>query len=323
MAIDPNNTGIYNSKAIALRGLGNNDEALGIYDKVLAIDPNDTIALLGKGQVLSVLGDYKGSIESYDKMLELNPTDYDALSFKGFPLRMLGNYTGAIEVYDKALALYPENMGSLNSKGITLSEMGNYTGAIQLFDKALALYPNNTIASDNREDVKSTLNLIKEANTRQKEFPNITNMTGEVTPSDLRIASHLIRDAEAFAFFGDGYGVDPQTGIYVSFDDNRSDFHVYQTPSSAQNLVQVSDTRIGINIAFLMPVSPNSTIESIERINGQYDVRYIDTQPGYTSFIAFSDSPITITNTDYSDLVIEFKRFNNETGYLHIDGYKQ
>lgn len=49
-------------------------------------------------------------------------------------------------------------------------------------------------------------------------------------------------------------------------------------------------------------VVAHSTLETIESINGLYEVRYIDTLPDYTNFIAFSDSPITINNTNYSTI---------------------
>jgi len=151
---------------------------------------------------------------------------------------------------------------------------------------------------------------------------NIVNLTKKVTPS-LQVGTHLYRDPQSLAFFGDGYKVNSGIGVILLADNDKPNYNTYQIPDYAQSLFQLSENQINVDIAFKMPIFPNSTVESIERIEGFYDVKYVDTQPDHKRFIAYSNSPITINNTQYSNLTIEVKKFNNDTGYLFVDGYKK
>jgi tetratricopeptide (TPR) repeat protein len=58
-------------KGLALDGLGQYEEAISYYDKVLAIDPNNIFALGNKGLGLSNLGRDQEAIEYYDKVLAM------------------------------------------------------------------------------------------------------------------------------------------------------------------------------------------------------------------------------------------------------------
>ncbi len=298
---------------------GNYTGAIRMYDKVLEINPNDTFALFNKGLSYSNLGNYTGAVESYDKALAIDPNDIYVYLFRGYALDDLGNYTGAVESYDKALAIDPNYLSALRSKSLSLYNLGNYSRAIQIYDKVLEINPYDTVAITNKDAALNTVNLMSNTVNQQKT-DNIASFTIGSKPAELQIGSYLIRDPETNVFFGDGYRVDPHVGLYIIFNNNESNTGVYQLASSAQNLVQVSDSKIGFDIKFKMPVSDKGTLERIERINGLYDVRYIDTQPSYTNYIAFEDSPLTINNTNYANFTIQIKKFNNQTGYLFIDG---
>jgi tetratricopeptide (TPR) repeat protein len=86
-----------------LRGLGQFNESIVYYDKILAIDPNNTDIMYNKGDSLSDLGQYNESIGYFDKVLAINPNHVLALANKGSALTNLGKFNESIEYYDKAL----------------------------------------------------------------------------------------------------------------------------------------------------------------------------------------------------------------------------
>ena len=63
------------SKGAALRGLGQYQQAILQYDKVLTIDPNDVYAIGGKADSLYGSGQHQQAILWIDKVLQLNPSD--------------------------------------------------------------------------------------------------------------------------------------------------------------------------------------------------------------------------------------------------------
>jgi tetratricopeptide (TPR) repeat protein len=66
------NTSALMEKGIALYDLGQYNESIGRYDKVLAIDPNHVDALNAKGAALYDLGKYNESIGYFDKTLGIS-----------------------------------------------------------------------------------------------------------------------------------------------------------------------------------------------------------------------------------------------------------
>ena len=66
--------------------LGKYDEAITLFDKVLAVDPTDVKMLTNKGNALDNLGKHQEAIQYYDKALDLEPNDVIALEDKGSAL---------------------------------------------------------------------------------------------------------------------------------------------------------------------------------------------------------------------------------------------
>jgi len=72
-----------------LASLGNYEEAIQWYDKVLGINPTDLSALNNKGVALYNLGYYEEAIQWYDKVLDIDPNDSDAKYNKNIALLSL------------------------------------------------------------------------------------------------------------------------------------------------------------------------------------------------------------------------------------------
>jgi tetratricopeptide (TPR) repeat protein len=70
------------SQGAALRELGQYQEAIAIYDRVLAIDPNDVYAIGGKADSLYGSGEHQQAVAWIDKALESDPNNGRILQVK-------------------------------------------------------------------------------------------------------------------------------------------------------------------------------------------------------------------------------------------------
>ena len=84
------------------------DEAILLYDKVLAISPNDTDTLTNKGIVLIKMQKYDDAIKIFNKVLEIRPDNVPGLYHMGLALENKGErYDGSL-YKNKALELDPQ-----------------------------------------------------------------------------------------------------------------------------------------------------------------------------------------------------------------------
>jgi tetratricopeptide (TPR) repeat protein len=70
------------SKGAALRELGQYQQAIVMYDRVLAIDPNDIYAIGGKADSLYSSGQHQQAVAWFDKALEMDPYNGKVLQVK-------------------------------------------------------------------------------------------------------------------------------------------------------------------------------------------------------------------------------------------------
>jgi tetratricopeptide (TPR) repeat protein len=85
--------------------------------------------LINEGISLLIVGKYNEAISLFDKVLAVDPTNTLALSNKGTTLAYLQKYNEAISLFDKALSIEPNNTGILNSKGNVLVSLQKYNEA--------------------------------------------------------------------------------------------------------------------------------------------------------------------------------------------------
>jgi len=92
---------------LALIQLGNLEDALISYERVIAIKPDYAEAYCNRGTVQESLRRASAALASYDRAIEINPDYADAHFNRGNILRELREFDAAIESYDKAIALNP------------------------------------------------------------------------------------------------------------------------------------------------------------------------------------------------------------------------
>jgi tetratricopeptide (TPR) repeat protein len=133
----------FNIKAKALDHLGEYDDAIKSYDKVIEIEPRNVEAHYSKGHILGQLGKYDEAIRCFDKAIEIEPRNVDARIAKGLDLDKLHKHEEAIIYYDKALEIKPDNAIAWFAKGLALHYLKRFNEAVNSYNRAIDIKPPN------------------------------------------------------------------------------------------------------------------------------------------------------------------------------------
>jgi serine/threonine protein kinase len=131
---------LYN-KAFSLGSLGQLEEAIGYYDRVLELEPKNTNAWNNRGVCCQKLGRTEEALRCYDKAIEADRHNGSARSNKGSILYSLGRFADAIVHLNKALEIDPTNESSWLNRAMAEDRLGLGNEAIQSFQKFIDLKP--------------------------------------------------------------------------------------------------------------------------------------------------------------------------------------
>lgn len=165
LEIDPGNALAWINKGLALEAMDRLEEALFCYDKGLGIDPKHSGAWRGRADVLAFLRRLEEAISCYDRALVLNPQDAEAWTSKSGVLAGLGRVEEALPCCDRALEIAPQDVHALCNKGLALRGLGRLEEALACFDGALALEPEDAqpVIWYNRAQTLEALGRMQEA----------------------------------------------------------------------------------------------------------------------------------------------------------------
>jgi serine/threonine protein kinase len=144
--IAPHQTGeleaweLYN-KAFSLASLGHLEEAISVYDRVLALEPQNTNAWNSKGVCLKKQGNLKEALRCYERAIECDRHNASAWNNKGSLLATTGKYTEAIVQFNKAIEVDPSNESAWLSRAMAEDRLGLRHEAAQSYQKFLDLKP--------------------------------------------------------------------------------------------------------------------------------------------------------------------------------------
>ncbi len=161
--LQPNDHEACFNRGVALKELGQLEEAIASFDQALKLQPNDHQAWFGRGVALYELGQLEEVIASFDQALKLQPNDHEAWYNRGVALYKLGQFEEAIASFDQTLELQPNLHQAWYNRGLVLKKLGQFEEAIASFDQALKLQPNDHEAWDNRGIVLYELGQLEEA----------------------------------------------------------------------------------------------------------------------------------------------------------------
>lgn len=153
----------YGASARANELLGNDAEALDLFDKSLAIKP-DPVIFCNRAELKKKLKDLPGAIADYDAAIALKPSDafagmgpediYIPYGARGLLKHQLGDLDGAIADYSQVIRLKPTEALYYNNRGYALITKGDRAGAIADYSKAAALEPKTIKYRENLAGAK-------------------------------------------------------------------------------------------------------------------------------------------------------------------------
>jgi Flp pilus assembly protein TadD len=133
----------------ALLNLGQFQEAVTEYRKVLLAKPNDPDILNKLGYALAHTGKFDEAISLYNKALQIAPDLIDICLNLGYALTGSGKFAEAVKEYEKILLAQPQNAIAHNDLGAVLFRQEKFDEAIAHFNQAIRIDPNYTAAREN------------------------------------------------------------------------------------------------------------------------------------------------------------------------------
>ena len=135
---------------LALHGEKRFEDALAVYDRLLALQPNSVAAHMGRGGALRALDRHQAALAEYEIVLAADPNAADVWNGRGHLLRILGRVDEALESLNRALALTPDFAEALQNRGELLwDEKTDYPAAVKDLERAAALEPDRPALKSN------------------------------------------------------------------------------------------------------------------------------------------------------------------------------
>ena len=149
LAIKPDSSDAYYNMGKVLKQQGKLEEAILAYNNALSIKPDYADAFYNLGNALKEQGKLEEAILAYQNALTIEPNYADACHNIGTVLRDQGKLGEAILAYKKALAIRPDYATAYNNIGNALKEQSKLEEALASYNKALSLKPNYADAARN------------------------------------------------------------------------------------------------------------------------------------------------------------------------------
>jgi tetratricopeptide (TPR) repeat protein len=128
---------------------GKCEEALPLFDRILAGNPQAADVLHNLGVALAKLGRLADAVVSFQRVLQLQPDSADALGNLGLAYLQLNKPAEAIPCLRKALEFRSEVAETHNNLGVALNRQNQTEEAIRSYQEALRLRPDYADAGNN------------------------------------------------------------------------------------------------------------------------------------------------------------------------------
>lgn len=118
---------------------GNPDQAIKIYEDLLAVDPNNAEAYNQIGYYYGYRGDYEKAIDNLKRYQFISPDNANPFDSLGENQANSGHYNEAIENLNRALAIKPDFAPAYWHLGVVNEGLGEYDKAVQAYQRAAEL----------------------------------------------------------------------------------------------------------------------------------------------------------------------------------------
>jgi hypothetical protein len=163
LRLEPHEITTLTSYANGLASLGKFDEALSVYDRVIALQSDNAMAYYNRGFILQELKRFADSLEAYDRAIALQPAYASAYNNRGTVLQNLQRFEEALASFDRAIALKPDYAEAHNNRGSVFQELERFEEALECYERALVLLPNFSEGHYNQGNILLKLKRYAEA----------------------------------------------------------------------------------------------------------------------------------------------------------------
>jgi Flp pilus assembly protein TadD len=105
--------------ALALRGIGQRNQAAAVLEQASILDPNNRAVLGAYGRALADIGNYAQALEVLNRAHSPDQPDWRILSVQGAALDQMGRQEEAQRYYASALRIVPEEPTVLSNLGLS------------------------------------------------------------------------------------------------------------------------------------------------------------------------------------------------------------
>lgn len=119
------------------------EDAITVYDRVIALDPGNYKAMEAKGEALAMLGRYAESLPLLNQSIKYMDWRVDegsylnAYDIKGWVLAQMRDYDGAINAFDIVFIVSPDWFRTHYNKAWVLAKQGKYNEAVSEYNHSL------------------------------------------------------------------------------------------------------------------------------------------------------------------------------------------
>lgn len=163
LEIQPHFYEIWYNRGTALLKLGRLDEAISSFNKAIKLNPNSHEVWNNQGSALLELERLDEAISSFDKATQIKADSYQIWYNRGIALGKLGRLEEALASYDKVIEFNPDDRDAWYNRGSALGNLGRIDEALASFDKAIEFNPEDHDAWYNRGSALGKLGRYDEA----------------------------------------------------------------------------------------------------------------------------------------------------------------
>lgn len=196
MARHPKDPRLPNLAALALCSLGQQREAVPLFQKAIRIDPGFTDAQRNLAQTLILLGMADKALVLLDRLVAAHPEDEGAHYLRAQALSNLGRSEAAEAAASRAIELAPRQARNYNLRGLLRDRLGLTRGALADYETALELDPDNI-------DTLINISLPLARQTRHEQALEVVRRAVALAPAHLgarlRLAAALVEAGETAA----------------------------------------------------------------------------------------------------------------------------
>ncbi len=121
--------------AQAQKNIGNFDQAMSLFNRVLEIDPNNDAALFDQAMILDRKGEYEYALKKVEEAAQINPSNKWYQSLRAQLYSVFGKYDISEKIYEDLISADPDNFDFSYDLVSTQMQMGNFDKSIETLNK--------------------------------------------------------------------------------------------------------------------------------------------------------------------------------------------